>query len=923
MCISLVAVGITVLFGWSLEIETLKSILPDQSTMKINTAICFTLVGIGLAAVTVPSRKNVAIACGGVVAAAGLLTLMEYLTGTNLGIDELFMRDRGTLIGSGVPGRMSPLTATAWLALGPSIILLARGHRQNTVIAAHVLAGFAGFIAFFAAAGYAFGAEAFGGIGRYTAMAFHTALGLAVATAIVLMTRSAEGWLRDFSASPGTRTLLVQLLRIAFLLPVVLGLVLLLCTGLGLFNPAFGFALFVPCTVLALVWLALRVSHRARLDEEAMRDREAQLSAFIAQSTAGFAQVDLTGVFTLVNDRFCEIAGRSREELLTLRMQDITHPEDLGNNVPKFEAAVRDGTPYVHEKRYVRGDGSIVWVNNSVSVIRKPSGEPYGVLAVTLDVTERRATEVAVRENEARLRALTDNLPGGMVYQIATGLRGDERRFLFVSQSHEKLTGISADEVLKDPTIPYQLILEEDRQRLAEAEAESIRTLQPFDAEARFRRADGEIRWSRIISAPRSQPDGSLIWDGIQIDITDRKRLEEDLTAINETLEERVAERTAELERVHEQLRQSQKLEAMGQLTGGVAHDFNNLLTPIIGSIDLLLKKEQGPREQRLLGAAMESAERARVLVQRLLAFARRQPLQPGPVKLDKLVAGMADLIASTSGPQIKLHVDVPADLPPAKADPNQLEMAILNLSVNSRDAMPEGGSLNLAASLQHVGNDHPSGVEAGEYIRFTVSDTGEGMDEETLVKAVEPFFSTKGIGKGTGLGLSMVHGLASQLGGAMSITSKRGFGTMVELLLPTADEEDGIPEGQALAAKASGGGAGIVLLVDDEEAVRASTAELLADLGYEVVEASSAQQALEWLDKQKVDLVVTDHLMPGMTGTDLARHLKRRIPPVPALVVSGYAELEAISPDLPRLSKPFRRHELAACLESLKEAAA
>jgi PAS domain S-box-containing protein len=666
------------------------------------------------------------------------------------------------------------------------------------------------------------------------------------------------------------------------------------------------------------VGVIIDITERKRVDE-ALREREEQLSAFIAQATAGFAQVDTTGVFQLVNDRFCEIAGRSREELLTLRMQDITHPDDLARNVPLFEDAVRHGTPYAHEKRYVRPDGSIVWVNNSVSAVRKVDGELYGVLAVTLDVTDRRLAEEAVRENEARLRVITDNLPGGMVYQVSTGRDGTDRRFLYVSQSFEKLTGYSAQLVEQDPVFPYKIILPEDGPELAAAEEQAIETMSPFDQEARFRRADGEIRWGRIISAPRQQPDGTLIWDGIKIDITDRKVLEAELRDMNDRLEERVRLRTAELERVHEQLRQSQKLEAMGQLTGGVAHDFNNLLTPIIGSLDLLLKTEEAERGQRLLGAALESAERAKTLVQRLLAFARRQPLQPGPVDVGALVAGMAELVASTSGPRVKVIIDAEDGLPPALAEPNQLEMAILNLCVNARDAMPDGGTLSLRVQSEEVGPDHASGAKAGRYVKLSVSDSGIGMSEETAAKAIEPFFSTKGVGRGTGLGLSMVHGLALQLGGSLMINSRPGLGTTIDLYLPETASLAATKPQQSETDATMGKTAGTVLLVDDELAVRSSTAEMLKDLGYDVVEASDADEALRLLANLAADLVITDHLMPGMTGTELAAVIRVNHPELPTLIISGYADIDGISPHLPRLTKPFRQHELASHLEALR----
>jgi PAS domain S-box-containing protein len=373
------------------------------------------------------------------------------------------------------------------------------------------------------------------------------------------------------------------------------------------------------------------------------------------------------------------------------------------------------------------------------------------------------------------------------------------------------------------------------------------------------------------------------------------------------------------LKAAQEALRQSQKMEAMGQLTGGVAHDFNNLLTPIVGSLDMLQRKEiGGERERRLIAGAAQSAERARTLVQRLLAFARRQPLQTVPVDVAKLVRGMADLVSSTTGPQIKVVVEVSEDVPAAMADPNQLEMAILNLSVNARDAMPEGGTLRISATSEVVETGHSSGLLPGGYICLSVADTGAGMDEATLARAVEPFFSTKGIGRGTGLGLSMVHGLASQLGGALVLRSSPGLGTNVKLWLPRSRSVPVAPEAPLESIGASDS-RGTALLVDDEELVRMSTADMLTDLGYYVIEAASAEQAMRLFQAgEQFDLLVTDHLMPGMSGADLARAVRTANPGLPILLVSGYAENEGIAADLPRLTKPFRKDELAASLAEL-----
>jgi CheY-like chemotaxis protein len=277
----------------------------------------------------------------------------------------------------------------------------------------------------------------------------------------------------------------------------------------------------------------------------------------------------------------------------------------------------------------------------------------------------------------------------------------------------------------------------------------------------------------------------------------------------------------------------------------------------------------------------------------------------------------MADLISSTTGPQVKVTVDAPDDLPTAKADPNQLEMALLNLAVNARDAMPSGGILRIGATVERISSGHSLELPAGPYVRLSVADTGTGMDAATAARAIEPFFSTKGVGRGTGLGLSMVHGLASQLGGALTIRSQPGLGTDVMLWLPISDAP--LKARDLATEQQSFHGLGTVLLVDDETLVRASTAEMLKDFGYSVVEAASAEEALSLhASGFKPKLLVTDHLMPGMNGTDLIARMRQAQPSLIALLISGYAEVDGIDPNVPRLTKPFRHADLGTILATL-----
>jgi len=371
---------------------------------------------------------------------------------------------------------------------------------------------------------------------------------------------------------------------------------------------------------------------------------------------------------------------------------------------------------------------------------------------------------------------------------------------------------------------------------------------------------------------------------------------------------------TEATQRMHEMA----KLETLGQLTGGVAHDFNNLLTPIVGALDMLRRQYDGDdRSNRLISGALQASQRAATLVQRLLSFARRQHLETRTVDVVELVDGMHDLIQRTIGPHIAVKIEKLDDLPPARIDPGQLELAILNLAVNARDAMSGGGTLTV--KLDEAMLDAANGLEAGRYIRVAVIDTGVGMDELTLTRAIEPFFTTKGQGEGTGLGLSMIHGLAAQSGGALKIRSVVGKGTTAEIWLPAADgkvdslqpRDDNLPTQPRRAT---------IMLVDDEELVRTATAEMLRDMGHTVIEAETGAAAIACIKAgEQIDLLITDYLMPGMRGSELAEELRRRNPELPVLLMTGYANLakgEAVG--LPRLAKPFRESDLAREVSNL-----
>ncbi|MFC7380484.1 PAS domain-containing protein [Brevundimonas sp. GCM10030266] len=545
------------------------------------------------------------------------------------------------------------------------------------------------------------------------------------------------------------------------------------------------------------------------------------------------------------------------------------------------------------------------------------AGRVTGIFCEGHDVTEIRTAQLALEENDRRLRELNVTLESRVAEALA------ERRVL--AEVFD-----TTDAFIQVADLDYRWLA---INQASAAEFERIFGVRPSAgmsmleilADRPDEQAAVKAVWARALAG-----EGFTLIDEFGDHERDRRYYEMKFNVLRDAegqtigayqfvydVTERLT-RESELLHAREALRQSQKMDAMGQLTGGVAHDFNNLLTPIIGSLDMIQRRGLGDaRAHRMIDGALQSAERAKTLVQRLLAFARRQPLQPQPVDVSTLVRGIEELLATTLGPRVRTVLDVPADLPPAVADHNQLEMALLNLAVNARDAMPDGGTLTIALSGDAVPSGNPDGLKPGTYLRLCVTDTGTGMDEETLMQATEPFFSTKGVGRGTGLGLSMVHGLAAQLGGALRIQSTVGTGTTIKVWLPVSAGEAGVPKDSLPPSTARG--SGLVLLVDDEALVRATTADMLTDLNYQVIEAASAHEALRLLEQQPgIDAIVSDHLMPVMTGTELAHEARQRRPDLAVLLISGYADAEGVDPNLARLTKPFRQSELAAKLSEL-----
>jgi PAS domain S-box-containing protein len=465
----------------------------------------------------------------------------------------------------------------------------------------------------------------------------------------------------------------------------------------------------------------------------------------------------------------------------------------------------------------------------------------------------------------------------------------------------QRFKGYRADEIIGQHFSRFYT--EEDQNAGVPARAlETAMREGKFESEGWHVRKDGAKFWAYVIIDPIRSPTGVIIgFAKVTRDLTERKEAEE------------------KLEKAREFTFQAQKLEAIGQLTGGMAHDFNNLLSAVLGSLELLRKRlPDDPKSIALLENAAQGAERGANLTRRMLAFARSYELKREIVGVPELVRGMTELLQRSLGPSFDVETRFPLSLKPIEVDANQLELALLNLTLNARDAMPDGGDIILAAQQERVVASHQD-LEDGDYIRLSVIDAGEGMDAETLRKATEPFFTTKGVGKGTGLGLSMVHGFAEQSGGRLILHSRKNMGTTAELWLPTAkgSAQSAAPT-QATPVKTVR--PLTILAVDDDALVLMNTVATLEDMGHTVFEAYSGSSALEILRQEdSIDLVVTDQAMPKMTGIELAKIIKQEWPDIPVLLATGYADMDRRDDiGLPKLTKPYFERELAAAIAQM-----
>jgi PAS domain S-box-containing protein len=623
-------------------------------------------------------------------------------------------------------------------------------------------------------------------------------------------------------------------------------------------------------------------------------------------------------VFELANPAYIKLAGRSdligrpvRSVFPDIEGQGFFELLDnvfaSGEAYSTFGAAITlQPSPDVPTRKHL--------IDFVYQPIKDQNGAVTGIFVQGSDVTERAAAETASRESEARLREIAATNRSEAQFRLL--VRGVTDYAIYMldpdglvsswNLGAQRIKGYAPEEIIGQHFSKFYT--EEDRvSGVPKRGLETARREGRFETEGWRVRKDGtRFRAHAIIDAIPGE-DGEVIgFAKITRDITERE------------------EARRALERTREELFQSQKLEAIGQLTGGIAHDFNNLLMAVLGSLELARKRlPDDPQINRLITNAIQGAQRGATLTQRMLTFARRQELKREPIDLAALVLGMEPLLDQSLGPLFTLRIEMAPHLPAVETDRAQFESALMNVVINARDAMPRGGTITVTAARERVDQGVPD-LASGDYVRLTVADQGDGMNQETLTRATEPFFTTKGVGKGTGLGLAMVQGLTAQSGGTLRLKSNVGVGTEVELWLPVAARHSAAATVDAVAATGAPSGPLTILAVEDDPLILLNLVAMLEDLGHKVIKASSGPDALRQLaGAEPVDMLITDHSMPGMTGAELARRVAAERRALPIVLASGYAELPSgEGAEFVRLAKPFGQKQLADAIERVLKAA-
>jgi PAS domain S-box-containing protein len=630
-------------------------------------------------------------------------------------------------------------------------------------------------------------------------------------------------------------------------------------------------------------------------------------SRLLIQAVTDYAiyMLDPTGIVSSWNPGAERFKGYDAQEIIGQHFSRFYTEEDRARGLPAYALATAASEgKFDSEGWRVRKDGSRFWAHVVIDPIRGNNGELVGFAKITRDLTQQKRAQQELLKSEQQFRLLVQGVTDYALYMLDP--QGHVSNWNYGAQ---RIKGYAPAEIVGRHFSEFYT--PEDRaQNEPQAALNAAIRDGRFEKEGWRVRKDGTRFWAHVVIDAIRDDMGELIgFAKITRDITER------------------LEATHALERAREALFQSQKMDAIGQLTGGVAHDFNNLLMAVLGSLELLGRRlpADDERSHRLLDNAVQGAKRGATLTQRMLSFARRQEMDTKPVDVAALVRGIGELLQRSLGSFVALRTTIPDHLPPVLADTNQLELAILNLCMNARDAMPDGGEITVSARREAIAGEHRTCLPPGDYLCLSVRDHGQGMDSDTLAKAAEPFFTTKGVGKGTGLGLPMVHGMAEQMHGRLLLDSVPGQGTTAEIWLPVARDGTAVAGADAVAdTQAPAYRALTILAVDDDALVLFNTVAMLEDLGHNVLEAMSGDAALTLLQGHKVDIVITDQAMPQMTGAQLIDAIHAQWPGLPVILATGYAQLPAgVARDMPKLAKPFAEADLAKVLADVLDARA
>jgi PAS domain S-box-containing protein len=618
------------------------------------------------------------------------------------------------------------------------------------------------------------------------------------------------------------------------------------------------------------------------------------------------------GLLDWFNERVYQYGGYGAGELDGNGWAEMVHPEDAASSIERWSAALASGKNYENEFRLRRADGEYRWHLARAVPIRAEDGKPTRWIGTNTDIEDQKSASAALASLNATLeiRVAQQAAERDRLWQTSQDLLvvvEHDGTFRAANPAWLTVLGWHPDEVVGRSHVDF-VDAEEQPENGGAVEYSAKSPLARH--ETRYRHKDGSFRW---ISWIASSDDGLIYATG------------------RNTTAERLA--AAELAVAQEALRQSQKMEAVGQLTGGIAHDFNNMLAVVIGSLELLGRRlsDGDARARRYIDAATEASRRAALLTQRLLAFSRQQPLQPEAVDANKMISGMSDLLRHSLGADVQLETVLAGGLWRTHADPNQLENIILNLAVNARDAMPDGGHLTIETQNAHLDERYASanlGVSIGHYVLIAVTDTGSGMPPEVVAKAFDPFFTTKPVGKGTGLGLSQVYGFIKQSGGHVKIYTEQGLGTTIKLYLPRLRGAARVDEPDARSAElARGDDREVILVVEDEPGVRQFSVDALTELGYHVLEADGGANALRLLQEHtEISLMFTDVVMPEMNGAKLAEAARALRPDLKILFTTGYTRNAVVhngklDDGVELIGKPFSLEALAAKIRAILEA--